>query len=260
MIFRITAYLMICNRRKLVRISVHLWHTLMRTILHWFLPPTCVLCRAPANRSRDLCVGCEADLPSAAAGCYQCAQPVGGALAEYRCGTCLQNPPPYDRLFALCYYEFPIRHLITGLKFHNELGYAQVFGELLAERLRHQYDALPEVLIPVPLHPNRLRERGYNQALELARPIAKRLDIPLDVRSCRRIRPTAPQMQVSAAERDKNVQGAFSIDPAFRAKHVALIDDVVTTGHTISELSRVLRQQGVQRIDVICCARTLLSS
>jgi ComF family protein len=234
----------------------------IQSISHWFLPPTCVLCGALAHRPRDLCAGCEADLPLAVLGCYQCGQPAGSPQA--RCGDCLQNPPSYDRLFALCYYQSPIIRLITGLKFHKQLGYAQLFGELLAERLKNTYTSLssgmPEVLIPVPLHPERLRERGYNQALELARPIAKQFKIPLDIYSCKRIRPTAHQMHVPAAERDKNVRQAFTVNSAFRAKHVALIDDVVTTGHTIAELSRVLRQQGVQQIDVICCARTILSS
>ena len=195
------------------------------------------------------------DLPLAISGCKQCGQP---SAAQPHCSACIQRPPPYDRLFALCYYQAPIIRLITGLKFHRQLGYAQLLGELLAESLR--VESLPEVLIPVPLHPERLRERGYNQALELARPIAKRFKIPLDIYSCKRIRSTAHQMHVPAAERHKNVQHAFAINSAFRAKHVALIDDVVTTGHTIAELSRVLRQQGVQQIDVICCARTILSS
>jgi ComF family protein len=232
-----------------------------QSVIHWFLPPICILCGAAAHRSRDLCIGCEADLPWVTSGCYQCGQPIIGQPRGI-CGACFRDPPPYDRLFALCYYQFPLLHIMTGLKFHRQLGYAQVLGELLAERLEKYYEihaGMPDVLVPVPLHASRLRERGYNQALELARPITKKLNIPVDIRSCERIRSTDHQMHVPAAHRAANVSHAFRISPLFQAKHVALIDDVVTTGHTVGELSRALRTRGVQRIDIICCARTILT-
>jgi ComF family protein len=202
----------------------------LQPLLNWFLPPTCVLCGAAAHRNMDLCLGCESDFPF-----------IVGTVPTY----------------ALCRYEFPMDYLITQIKFHGQLVYAKVLGELLAEKLP---EIQAEVLIPVPLHPTRLRERGYNQALELARPLAKKRKIPLDIFSCTRIRSTQPQMAMSATKRAENLKDAFTVNPNFKTKHVAIIDDVVTTGHTVDELSRVLYQQGVEKIDVICCARTVLSS
>ncbi len=224
-------------------------------VLNWFLHPTCILCGAPSRRSIDLCQPCERDLPYIEKGCEQCAQPFMGGESKI-CGTCLKDPPAYNRLLALCYYQWPVTYLIAGLKFQNKLSYARLLSSLLIERLKETYQPLPDVMIPVPLHLKRLRERGYNQALELAKPLAKVLKIPLETHSCKRIRATEAQTQIPAKERANNMKQAFQIDAAFQAKHVVLIDDVVTTGSTVAELSRMLRHAGVKQIDVVCCART----
>jgi len=134
-----------------------------------------------------------------------------------------------------------------------------LFGALLAERVRNNYrdQSFPECIIPVPLHAQRLRERGFNQALELARATAKQLLVPVEWQSCRRIRATPAQSQLLAAQRAANLKNAFQIIKPFRHKHVAIIDDVVTTGHTVTELSKALQRAGVERIDVWCVARTI---
>lgn len=225
----------------------------MLRILDWILPPTCLLCGSHSDQRRDLCKACEADLPWVGTACYQCALPITGGTV---CGLCLKNTPPYDRTIALCYYRFPMPHLVTGLKFQKKLSHAQVLGNLLADRMEFLYVSKPDVLIPVPLHPKRLRQRGYNQALELARPIAKRLNMPIDFRSCQRIKATEAQTGIPAKERMKNMKGAFSVSSSLNKSHVVLIDDVMTTGSTVIELSRVLRESGVKQIDVVCCART----
>ncbi len=118
-------------------------------------------------------------------------------------------------------------------------------------------DAYPQLILPVPLHRNRLRERGYNQALELGRPIAQRLAIPLSSRLVRRVRPTLPQSDMgSPAARRRNLTGAFqAVEPHAVVQHVAILDDVMTTGATVMELARLLRREGVRRVDVWCCAR-----
>ncbi len=169
------------------------------------------------------------------------------------CGSCLKQPPPYERCIAPLRYCHPVDHLLTRLKFHEKLAIARLLGELMAEWL--EPDEPPDLLIPVPLHPGRLRERGYNQALELARPIGKRLGIPVDLRHCRRTVPTAPQSGLDAKRRRANLRNAFSVANALKGKDVAIVDDVVTTGHTVAELARTLRKAGVGRIEVWACAR-----
>jgi ComF family protein len=221
--------------------------------LQFFFPYTCVLCHGKSERALDLCLDCEQDLPLVKNVCRYCGIHLDGDIKV--CGRCLKNPPPFDYTFALCYYQHPITQLVTNLKFHHQLINAKILGELMAERLVKSRD-LPECIIPVPLHSKRLKERGFNQSLEIARPIARSLKIPIDIKSCKRIRHTEAQTIIPAKLRKKNIKNAFKVDESFNAKHVAIVDDVVTTGNTISELSRMLRKVGVERIEVWCCART----
>lgn len=223
-----------------------------------FLPPTCILCSSKA-KEWDLCKACEQDIPKIAQVCACCALPLPiHTPVNQLCGKCLQDPPPFNKVYALFPYQAPIDNLITKLKFQGNLVYAKVLGELMANYLQAEYkkERLPECLIPVPLHRKRLRERGFNQAVELARPIVKRLDIPLMLKSCQRVRATIAQINLPAADRRTNLRNAFNVTSIITAKHVAIIDDVVTTGSTIAELSRSLRAEGVERIDIWCCART----
>ncbi|CAK0757905.1 competence protein ComFC [Gammaproteobacteria bacterium] len=155
-------------------------------------------------------------------------------------------------------YEPPIDHLIITLKFHSRLAHARLLGELLADHLAAREDPLPELILPVPLHPTRLRTRGYNQAVELARPIARRLGLSIDTTLCRRIRATASQSTLDAKTRRRNMHGAFAITSKNRIAggRVAILDDVVTTGNTVEEFARVLRQAGAREIEVWAVART----
>jgi ComF family protein len=175
------------------------------------------------------------------------------------CGECLKNPPYYDKTIAMFRYQSPVDKLILGIKFHNQLLYAKLLGELFAEHLLNFYttNSFPQIIIPVPLHNKRLRERGFNQALELAKPIAKKIKIPIDTRHCHRIRATETQSLIPAKQRRNNMKNAFAIDKNFAVDYVAIIDDVMTTGDTVNELSKVLRKVGVTKIDIWCCARTL---
>lgn len=179
-----------------------------------------------------------------------------------KCGWCLRYQPPYDATFALWEYQKPVMQLITGLKFHSQLKYARLLGELMADYLSVQVAQgyqKPECIIPIPLHKTRLRERGFNQVLEIARGIAKRLDIPIDISSCIRVKATQAQSSIQAKKRRSNVKNAFRVVTGFSKRHVAIIDDVMTTGHTVSALSKQLRQHQVERIDIWCCARTIQS-
>jgi ComF family protein len=220
---------------------------------------TCVLCGLSSGRSLDICMECEAELPWIQYACHQCGEPFD-TKDNTKCGDCLKQHPPFDKTIALFYYKKPIDNFITALKFADKLIYARILGDLLTVKLMKYYHnnsyKLPEIIIPVPLHHQRLRERGYNQALEIARLIAKKLRIVIDYKSCRRIKHTQAQALLPFKERKKNLIKAFTVKHNFKAKHIAIIDDVVTTGSTVSALSKVMRKQGVQTIDIWCCART----
>jgi ComF family protein len=234
-------------------IMVYRW---IKKLQFWLLPPTCLLCGAPGESERDLCAGCHADLPLNSQACQQCGIPLRYASTELICGECQQQPPAFDRTFAPLLYQPPVDYLIKGLKFSGRLAAARLLGEWLGDALQQRVGNLPEYLIPVPLHPSRLRERGFNQSLELARPVARRLGIPLLPQGVRRIRHTQPQTQLAAEARRSNVQGAFAVSRLLQARHVAILDDVITTGSTVNEIARVLRAAGVEEIEVWACART----
>jgi ComF family protein len=154
-------------------------------------------------------------------------------------------------------YRAPLDAMVKRLKFHGDLQLARLLGTLMAERVAQSADVLPEVIVPVPLHPRRLRRRGYNQALELARPIARRLAVPLEWRQVRRVRATDPQTEVPASLRSRNVKDAFAVAPGFCARRVAIVDDVMTTGHTVNELAKALRRAGAAEISVWVCTRAV---
>jgi ComF family protein len=149
-----------------------------------------------------------------------------------------------------------VDHFIRALKFHQQLGLARLLGEQLARRLAPE-TARPDLIIPVPLHGARLRERGYNQALEIARPVASALGVPLNFQTLQRVRATAPQTGLAIAARRKNVRNAFRLrDPdAVRGRHLALIDDVMTTGSTAEAAAQCLRAAGAEKIEIWVVAR-----
>ena len=222
----------------------------------WLFPFACLLC-GQVNKKFGLCNACQRELPWVTQGCQRCANPVPSISAL--CGKCLQKPPPYAQIAALFYYQPPIDYLLTSLKFGSSLLYARFFGELLAEKLQERYadQTKPELIIPMPLHAQRLQERGFNQALELSRPLAKSLAIPLSLKHCHRVLATQPQSRISALARQRNVRNAFAVVEAIDAKYVAIVDDIVTTGSTVAALAKVLRQAGVVKIDLWCCARAV---
>jgi ComF family protein len=146
--------------------------------------------------------------------------------------------------------------LIKALKFQGRLTVARLLGDWLSEALADRSNPLPQAIIPVPLHAARMRERGFNQALEIARPIARRLGIPMLPNAVSRIRHTAPQMGLDARTRRSNIHGAFIVSQPIQLQHVAILDDVVTTASTVAEIAKVLRTAGVQEITIWACART----
>lgn len=217
-------------------------------------PPSCVLCGATGHGGQDICPACTQDLPRSRNNCVRCGIPLASTNLDALCGQCLQRPPPFERVLSPYLYESPMDHLIQQFKYSGRLEMARLLGQLMAQWLAPRLDTLPEEIIPVPLHRRRLRERGFNQALELARPLARQFSLPLNTQACQRTRFTTPQFGLSAKERAKNVKNAFQVEGPI-GKHVALVDDVMTTGQTVSELAKVLRQAGVEEIEVWVCAR-----
>ncbi len=209
----------------------------------------CFLCGVDSNQL--LCVACLADLPYQTIRCERCAKPL--ALAGL-CNECQQKLPLYTNVQAVFSYIYPIDKLISVAKFKENLAILDLLGNLMVKYL--QFEPRPDVMIPIPLHPKRLRQRGYNQSVELAKCIRKYTGIPLDYNSCQRIKNTRPQVGLSVSQRKINIQNVFKIEKiASNWKHIVLIDDVMTTGSTVEALTKEYLQVGIQRVDVWCCAR-----
>lgn len=215
--------------------------------------PCCLLCRTPLTDGL-LCSGCERELPWNTPACPSCALLQSSASI---CGRCQQRPPPFDAAWAAFRFATPIRQSILSLKYHAGFMQARWLGETMAAQLAQRAATLPDLLLPVPLHPGRLRRRGYNQALELTRVLAHRLAIDCDPRAACRLRATADQIGQSAAARRRNLRGVFSVAPRVAGRRVALVDDVMTTGSTLAELTRCCRKAGAASIEVWVAARTV---
>lgn len=226
-------------------------------LLDTLFPPTCLLCGAPGAHGRDLCAGCAAELPHNRLACPGCALPFDLPLpAGVLCGACQRRPPPFARALAALRYETPIPTLVGAAKFRGRLNHARLLGQLLADAARELPAPWPQVLVPVPLHPTRLAGRGYNQSLEIARVVGRALDLPVDGACCRRVLATPPQAGLDEPTRRRTIRGAFAARTPLPWQQVAILDDVVTTGSTVSELTRVLRRAGARRVEVWAVART----
>lgn len=222
------------------------------------LPPSCVLCASREQADElDLCAPCLAELPANRNACARCAEEIDGRSdGAAVCGACLRKPPRYDSAHCAFRYRFPLDHLVRALKYHGRLQHARVLGRLLARSLAvGAREGWPETLIPVPLAHRRFGERGFNQAIEIAKQLESELRIPLRADVLERRRDTAEQAGLDRDARRKNVRGAFAMRAPLPAEHVAIIDDVVTTGSTVNEVARVLRKAGATRIEVWAVAR-----
>ena len=243
-----------------IPILVYQW---LNFIQHILLPPTCIGCMKPADQAIDLCRDCEASLPGIQRPCRSCGLPLPpGNYHSTHCGTCMAFPPQYSRLIAPYRYSPPVSSLVAAYKYNRKLANGRVFSHLLNRHLLTQYRAgnLPTMLIPMPLHATRSRKRGFNQAIEIARILAHELNIPLNRTLVKRSKKTVQQTGLNARERARNVRAAFSIKRDYRFKPeatVAIIDDVVTTGSSVSELGKVLLKAGAREVHVWALARTV---
>ena len=231
-----------------------------RTNIKQMLQISCLLCRGPTSFRQPLCELCLAACPDNLQSCLRCGLPSLVAGKDF-CGQCLTTPPPFHRCYSAFQYRFPVNHIIHRMKYSRQISLIAPLTNALSEVLHERYyqQPWPEAIIPVPLHNKRLRHRGYDQALLLAKALNRKIrdkGIKLDRKAVKRIRPTEAQQQLKASERRRNIRGAFACHKTTNYRHVAIVDDVVTTGETVAEVSRVLLKQGVQTIDIWCLART----
>jgi len=223
----------------------------IRTKLWQALPAQpCLLC-GTFNHNGAWCKACDSSLPYLTAPhCPLCALPT---LNGDICGRCLKRMPQFDRTLAVFAYSFPLDKLVQALKFGERLMLVDGLADSLAQRV----EVRPDCIIAMPLHPSRLRERGFNQSTELARRVANILNIPLLPHACQRVRDTPPQSALKWKERGKNMRKAFICTQDLSGKHVAVVDDVMTSGASLNEVAVALRSAGAHEVSAWVIARTL---
>lgn len=226
-------------------------------ILNFLQPPGfCLICQLTHPQPDPVCQACFDRLPRLGLACPRCAHPLPEASSTAACGDCLRHPPAFDRVRTAYRFAEPLRHLIHQYKYHEQLILGSVLARMIAVAVGEATEK-PDCLIPVPIHPIRLRERGFNQAAYLAELLGKSLSIPVNHRACRKRLNTCPQAGLDKAEREKNLKQAFEVQ-GLSARKVAIVDDILTTGQTANQLAAQLRAKGVQEIEVWACARAVL--
>ena len=222
-------------------------------LINTVLPQDCFLCGKLAGRDL-LCQACVNDLlglPPAV--CPVCAIPTPDAAI---CGNCLKRPPHFDTTCASLRYAFPLDRLVHALKYQHRLAVSGLFSSLLLKKTPHEL-AQADLLMALPLSAHRLRERGFNQSLEIARPLGQQFGLPLAINGYARILDTAPQASLPWKERKKNIQGAFECTQDLGGKRIVVIDDVMTTGATLNEFARTLKKHGAATVTNWVVARAL---
>ena len=225
----------------------------IRASLEHILPAQpCLLCGA-LSHDGICCAACRAELPRlSSAHCPTCALPT---LAGETCGKCLRHPPHFDHTIAAFSYSFPISQLVKALKFREQL----LLVNFLADELVTRIAVTPDMIVAMPLHPTRMRSRGYNQSQLLAERIASRMKVMLGSDVCHRVRDTPPQSSLPLKERDKNMRQAFSVShpETIRGKHIAIVDDVMTSSASMEELAKILKKAGAVTVTACVVARTM---
>lgn len=224
------------------------------SILDHLLGSRCQLCGDVAS---GLCAPCREALPHNLQPCPVCAQPLPDhAPIDTPCARCQHDPPIFDRVIAPLSYRFPVDDLIAGLKYHHRLHLAAPLAGCLAQAIARSSEIeWPDAVMPVPMPARRLRERGFNQAAELARVLGRELELTITTDLVRRVGTARRQRGLVRADRQRNLRGTF-VTTRRPPRHVAIVDDVVTTGATANEISRVLRTAGAERIEIWSVART----
>jgi ComF family protein len=216
--------------------------------------PHCMLCSDYSAEAIGLCNPCVESLPwHRQMQCPQCALASDG----YICGNCLNAAPDFDATHALFTYNYPIDSVLQQYKYNDMLHLAEVFASLFHAQYSARIDAEIDMVIPMPMHAQRLRERAFNQALEFARNLTRKLQLPLDYNACQRVKCMPPQAGLPLKERVKNVSGVFECSKSLQGMRVAIVDDVMTTGASLNELAKTLKKAGAARVECWVIARTL---
>jgi len=232
---------------------------LLESAIGLAFPDACLLCSAPGT---TLCAACRRDAIACGPGCRLCAAPLPAASRGVVCGRCLRHRPAFDATVAAALFRPPYDQLVRGLKYGAQLHHAPTLAALLARRVRgcSGERGIADVLLPVPLSRERLAQRGFNQSIEIARPLARALGLPLDTTTVLRLHDTAPQASLRFEARRTNMRGAFVIalgrEDGLRGRRVALVDDVMTTGATLDALARVVKRAGAAQVVNLVAART----
>lgn len=219
----------------------------------------CLLCDEPAQQPWPLCMACESELPWLHEQCSRCGLPL--PMDGFTCASCRRRAPAFHQVVALWHYGFPVDSLISRFKHNSQWPMGRLMAQLLGQALEHRFNEhlpRPDRLLPVPLASRRLRQRGFNQAAMLARWLATQLQLPCDEQLLERTRDTQAQQALGARARRRNLRQAFALAPGAEVEglHLAVIDDVLTTGATAQAIARLLRKQGARRVDIYCLART----
>jgi len=237
--------------------SVYYW---LKDTLTVFLPSArCFLCLAPCQRPSTLCQSCWDALPRISQPCHSCGIPLAATDTQPLCGSCQSHPSRTDHLLAPFVYSSPIRELVHGFKFHQTNHLAKLLATILYQQIAEAIAPVQaDLMIPVPLANSRLRQRGFNQALELSRYLSKWTSIPLATNEVERIEGSSSQVSLNGEARRHEIRNQFVVRRSLVGKSIIIVDDVVTTGATVQELARVLRAAGAVRIEVWALARTCL--
>ncbi len=216
------------------------------------LPAICSLCNQHHRGRLAICAACHQHLMPMGPACYHCAMPLPESDFLI-CGHCCKKKPSVDQAIAAYHFEEPLRTLLHEFKYHEGLYLCSFLATLILNAIPPMAKKT-QCLIPVPMHPQRLRQRGFNQAAELTKQLGNALKLPYDLSHCKKIINTAPQASLNAEQRRKNLRQAFHAEP-LPYQHITLVDDLLTTGSTVNELAKILKEQGVAQVDVWCCAR-----
>lgn len=215
--------------------------------------PLCLCCSYAKSQKNGFCLGCYHDLPHIKTPCLQCGLPL---TAPTPC-TCKAEDWPFSVCLSAMRYEFPFDKLLWQFKTQARLSLCQPLGELLAAQIKRQQQPLPQLLIPVPLHPSKLKQRGFNQSLEIAKVLSKQLNIAIDSQILQTTHQTTQQKTLNKQQRLANVEASYGLTRPITTKHIALIDDVITTGATTKTLAYLLREHGATHIQAWSIARTM---
>lgn len=219
----------------------------------------CLLCDEQSDLPAPICTACEGDLPWLIDQCERCALPL--PMAGLNCAQCAHQSPAFNEVVVPWLYDFPIDALVTRFKHQGKWPLGRLLAEMLGQTLQHRFDEglhRPDMLIPVPLANKRMRQRGYNQAAMLAKWLGQQLQLPVEERVIKRVKETPAQQGLDAKARKRNLRSAFTVIDATQivGTHIALIDDVLTTGSTADTIARLLIGAGARKVDVYCVART----